>query len=453
MAGTALILAAGLGTRMRSSTPKLLHTLAGRPMVDLVLRAVRATGAEPVVVVGPDAAAALRTHLGDGIRTVLQPEPRGTGDAVQVALPALEAAGEAFIVYGDTPLLRGDTLVAMREAHRSAGAVLTLLTAEVPPPNAYGRIERDPSGRVTGIAETKGDPAAQGRTGEANLGAYVVDLAWLRRAAPQLRENASGEVYLTDLPALAAREGCVVTTYRLADHREGAGINTRADLAAAEAALGERIRERHMLAGVTLRDPASTFVDDEVEIGEDTVLLPGTILEGRTRVGRACVIGPRARIVDSLVGDRCVIGESTLERATLEDEVRMGPYCHLRPGTYLERGVALGNYVEIKNSRLGAGTKCNHFSYLGDATIGAHVNIGAGTITANYDGKRKLRTVIGNHAFIGVDTMLRAPVTVGAHARTGAGAVVTKDVPPGMLAVGVPARAIKRVWPEAEETS
>lgn len=447
MAGTALILAAGLGTRMRSSTPKLLHTLAGRPLIDLVLRAVRGAGAEPVVVVGPDAAA-LRGHLGEAVQAVVQSEPRGTGHAVQVALPALDGAGEAFVVYGDTPLLRTDTLLAMREAHRQAGAVLTLLTAEVPAPNAYGRIERDPAGKVTGIVETKGDRTAQERPGEANLGAYVVDLAWLRRAAPKLRANESGEVYLTDLPALAAREGRIVTTYPLADHREGAGINTRAELAVAEAVLREHIRERHMLAGVTLRDPASTFIDDEVEIGEDTVLLPGTILEGGTRVGRGCVVGPRARIRDSVVGDRCVVGESTLEGATLEDEVAMGPYCHLRPGTYLERGVELGNYVEIKNSRLGAGTKCHHFSYLGDATIGAHVNIGAGTITANYDGKRKLRTVIGDHAFIGVDTMLRAPVTVGEHARTGAGAVVTKDVPPGMLAVGVPARAIKRVWPE-----
>lgn len=446
MTRTALILAAGLGTRMRSGRPKLLHTLAGRPMIDLVVRAVRGAAAEPVVVVGSDAAA-LRAHLGDGIPTVLQSAPRGTGHAVQVALPALPRSGEAFIVYGDTPLLRDATLQALLEAHRAAGAVLTLLTAEVPPPNAYGRIERDAGGRVTGIVETRSNRDAQARTGEANLGAYVVDLDWLHTAAPRLAENASGEVYLTDLAALAAREGRQVATHCLADHREGAGINTRVELGAAEAALRERIRERHMLAGVTLRDPASTFIDDAVEVGEDSVLLPGTILEGRTRVGRGCVIGPRARVSDSVVGDRCVIGESTVDGTTLEDEVSMGPYCHLRPGTHLERGVELGNYVEIKNSRLGAGTKCHHFSYLGDATIGIEVNIGAGTVTANYDQGVKNPTFIGDHAFVGVDTMFVAPVRMGAHAKTGAGAIVTKDVPDGMLAVGVPARAIKRVWP------
>lgn len=441
---TALVLAAGLGTRMRSATPKLLHTLAGRPMIDLVLDAVRGAEAEPVVVVGPDAAA-LREHIG-GVRTVVQSPARGTGHAVQVALPALPRSGEALIVYGDTPLLRDATLNAMLEAHRAAGAALTLLTAHVPPPNAYGRIERDASGRVAGIVETKGDRAAGARAGEANLGAYVVDLGWLQAAAPRLAENASGEIYLTDLAALAAREGRPVATHCLDDHREGAGINTRVDLAAAEEVLRERIRERHMLAGVTLRDPASTFIDEAVEIGADTVLLPGTILEGRTRVGSGCVLGPRARVRDSAIGDRCGVGESYLEGATLEDEVRIGPYCHIRPGTYLERGVDILDHAEIKNSRLGAGTKVHHFSYLGDATIGVDVNIGAGTVTANYAEGEKNPTVIGDHAFVGVDTMFVAPVRMGAHAKTGAGAIVTKDIPDGMLAVGVPARAIKRVW-------
>ena len=440
----ALVLAAGLGTRMRSTTPKVLHTLAGRTMLELVLDAARGAGADPVVVIGPDADAVCARL--DGIPIVVQEPPLGTGHAVQVALPALPRVGEAFIVYGDTPLLRAETLHAMRDAHRRAGATLTLLTARVPPPSAYGIVERESgNGGVARIVETKADPELQRRDAERNLGAYVVDLAWLHAAAPRLAASASGEVYLTDLPELAKADGRAVAAHCLSDHREGAGINTRADLAAAEAVLRDRIRERHLLAGVTLRDPGSTYIDADVSIGEDTVLLPGTMLEGRTTIGRGCTLGPRARVRDSVVGDGCQVGESYLEGATLEDDVRIGPYCHLRSATYLERGVDLGDHVEIKNSRLGAGTKAHHFSYLGDATIGARVNVGAGTITANYDGRRKLPTVIEDDVFIGVDTMLVAPVRVGKGAKTGAGAVVTKDVPAGMLAVGVPARAIKRL--------
>lgn len=443
MPPTALILAAGLGTRMRSATPKALHRLAGRPMVDLVVGTAREAGAEPVVVIGPGVAA-LREHLA-ATRVVVQDPPRGTGHAVQAALAVLPREGQAFLLYGDSPLIRPETLRAMQATHRAAGAVLTLLSAQVPPPSAYGCVERDAAGRVTRIVETKHAAESQQRSGERNLGAYVADLAWLHANAPRLEANASGEVYLTDLVALATRGGRVVAALCLDDHREGMGINTRADLAVGEAILRERIRERHMLAGVTLRDPASTFIDDEVEIGEDTELLPGSILEGATRIGAGCVIGPRARIRGSVVGDRCVVGESFVEDSTLEDEVKVGPYCHIRGEAHLERGVDVLDHAEIKNSRVGAGSKVHHFSYLGDATLGARVNIGAGTVTVNYDGVRKHPTVIGEGAFIGSDTMLVAPVTVGAGARTGAGAVVTKDVPPGMLAVGVPARAIKRV--------
>ncbi len=445
MTRAALVLAAGLGTRMRSRTPKTLHTLSGTPMIDLVLRAVRDAGAVPIVVIGRDAEA-VRVHLGD-VRLVVQDPPLGTGHAAQTALPALPREGTAFILYGDSPLIRPETLRAMADAHRQRRAVLTLLSARVPPPSAYGIVERSADGAVAAIVETKHNAALQNQVVERNLGAYVVDLAWLHRAAPRLVANASGEVYLTDLPALAAADGGAVAALCLEDYREGMGINTRADLAAAEAVVRERIRERHMLAGVTLRDPASTFIDDAVVVGEDSELLPGTILEGTTRVGRACVIGPRARIRDSAIGDRCRVGESFVEGATFEDDVSVGPYCHLRAGTYLERSVVILDHAEIKNSRLGSGTKVHHFSYLGDATIGKNVNIGAGTVTANYDGKRKLPTVIEEGAFIGVDTMLVAPVTVGRGAKTGAGAVVTQDIPPAMLAVGVPARPIKRVEP------
>jgi bifunctional UDP-N-acetylglucosamine pyrophosphorylase/glucosamine-1-phosphate N-acetyltransferase len=444
MASTALVLAAGLGTRLRSATPKVLHALAGTPMIDLVLEAARSVGAEPVVVVGKDQEA-LRKHLG-AVRAVVQDPPLGTGHAVQVALPALPPEGEAFILYGDSPLVRAETLRAMQEAHRARRAVLTLLSARVAGPSAYGIVERSADGGVARIVETKHDRALQDRDAERNLGAYVVDLAWLRSTAPRLAANPSGEIYLTDLPALAAGERRAVAAYCLADAREGMGINTRVDLAAAEAALHERIREQHMLAGVTIRDPASTFIDRAVTIGEDTQLLPGCILEGDTRIGRSCVIGPRARIRSSVIGDRCRVGESFVEDSTFEEEVSVGPYCHIRGAAYLERGVDVLDHAEIKNSRLGSGTKVHHFSYLGDATVGKDVNIGAGTITLNYNIKReKHRTVIGDGAFIGSDTLLRAPVTVGRGAATGAGAVVTRDVPAGMVALGMPARAIKKV--------
>ena len=448
MPDPALILAAGKGTRMRSARAKVLHTLAGVPMIDLVLDAVRAAGAEPLVVVARDADE-VREHVG-AMRTIVQDPALGTGHAVQVALPALSGDGNGFIVYGDTPLLRTETLRAMHALHRERAAVLTLLSARVPPPSAYGIVERASDGGVSRIVETKHDVSLQRADAERNLGAYVVDLAWLRRAAPRLARNESGEVYLTDLPALAATDRRAVAAYCLEDHREGMGVNTRAELAAAESLLRERIRVRHLLAGVTLRDPASTFIDARVVIGVDTELLPGTILEGETRVGAGCVIGPRATIRDSLIGDRCRVGESLIEESTFEDDVVVGPYCHLRGGAYLERGVDIKDHAEIKNSRLGSGTKVHHFSYLGDATVGKDVNVGAGTVTANYDGKRKLPTTIEDGAFLGVDTMLVAPVRVGRRAKTGAGAVVTKDVPPGMLAVGVPARAIKRLVAETE---
>ena len=448
MAAIALILAAGKGTRMRSTRPKVLHALAGTPMIDLVIDAVRACGATPIVVVSREADD-LRRHLG-GVKTIVQDPLLGTGHAVQVALSALPREGEAFIVYGDTPLLRAETLREMQALHHDRGAVVTLLSARVPPPSAYGIVERAKDGAVHRIVETKPDPQLQRAEAERNLGAYVVDLAWLHRAAPRLERNATGEVYLTDLPALATADGKPVAAYCLEDHREGMGVNSRVELAVAEALLRERIREQHMLAGVTLRDPASTFIDAGVTIAEDTELLAGTILEGETRIGRGCVIGPRARVRDTIVGDRSRIGESYIEGAILEEEVSIGPYCHIRKGTHLERGVDILDHAEIKNSRLGRGTKVHHFSYLGDATIGADVNVGAGTVTANYDGTKKLATVIEDGVFLGVDTMIVAPVRIGRRAKTGAGAVVTKDVAPGMLAVGVPARAIKRVVPEGE---
>ncbi|HUG55730.1 MAG TPA: bifunctional UDP-N-acetylglucosamine diphosphorylase/glucosamine-1-phosphate N-acetyltransferase GlmU [Candidatus Limnocylindrales bacterium] len=443
----ALVLAAGLGTRMRSRIPKVLHAVAGRPLLAHVLDACRAAGARPIVVLSRESEAA-REVLPAGTPVALQDPPRGTGDAVRAALEATDrATGAAFVVYGDTPLLRAETLARLRALLAERGAVLALLAGRVGADNEYGRVVRDGAGDVARIVEARLATPEERALPESNLGAYAVDLAWLRRAVPRLVPNETGEVFLTDLVALAREDGCVVAAHATDDAEEGLGVNTRIDLAAADALARRRIRESHMLAGVTFVDPDSSSVDADVRIDADVVIERGTILEGRTTIGAGSRVGPYAILRDTVVGRGCRVEASVLEGATLEDEVRVGPYSHLRPGAHLERGVEMGNFGEVKNARLRAGTKMHHFSYIGDADIGARVNIGAGTITLNYDGTTKHRTEVGDDAFIGSDTLLRAPVRVGKGAATGAGAVVTKDVPDGMLAVGMPARAIKKRTP------
>jgi len=440
----AVVLAAGLGTRMRSQTPKVLHLLAGRPLLSHVLEAVRGAGARPIVVLSKESEPA-RAIVGDGAIVALQDPPRGTGDAVRVALEAIpDPSGEAFIVYSDTPLLRGETLRALAELRAKRGAALALLSGNIGTANAYGRVVRDGSGDVARVVEARLATADERRLPESNLGAYAIDLAWLRKAVPRLRANATGEVFLTDLVALATTEGARVAAYCTDDPEEGMGVNTRVELAAAEDVVRRRIRERHMLAGVTFHDPASSFVDADVDIAPDVVIDRGCILEGRTRIGTGTRIGPYAIVRDTRIGERCRVEASVLEGATLEDDVTVGPYSHLRPGAHLEKGVQLGNFGEVKNARLGRGTKMHHFSYVGDAQVGQRVNISAGVITLNYDGVRKHRTEIGDDAFIGSDSLLRAPIKIGARSVTGAGSVVTKDVPDDMLAVGVPARVRRK---------
>jgi bifunctional UDP-N-acetylglucosamine pyrophosphorylase/glucosamine-1-phosphate N-acetyltransferase len=439
-----IVLAAGLGTRMRSQTPKVLHLVAGKPLLSHVLDVVRAAGARPVVVLSKESEAA-RAIIGDGAVVAMQDPPQGTGDAVRVALGAIpDGSGDAFIVYGDTPLLRASTLRALAELRAKRGAKLALLSGIVGTSNAYGRVVRDASGDVASVVEVRLATAEEKRLPESNLGAYAVDLAWLRNAVPRLRANETGEIFLTDLVALAAAEGARVAAHCTEDPDEGMGVNTRVELAAAEDVVRRRIRERHMLAGVTFHDPGSSLVDADVEIAPDVVIERGSVLEGKTRIGTGTRIGPYTIVRDSTIGEGCRVEASVVEGATMEDDVRIGPYSHLRPGAYLEKGVEMGNFGEVKNSRLGKGTKMHHFSYVGDAQVGERVNVSAGVITLNYDGVRKHRTEIGDDAFIGSDTLLRAPIKVGARSQTGAGSVVTKDVPDDMLAVGVPARIRKK---------
>jgi len=440
----AFVLAAGLGTRMRSKTCKVLHQAAGRPLLSHVLDLCAAVGAHPVVVLSRESEPARAVVPADAT-VALQEPPRGTGDAVRVALAATDSRdGVAFVVYGDTPVLRAETLEGMRELLLERGAVLVLLTAQVGTDNSYGRIVRDEAGDVRRIVEVRSASPEERLLPESNLGAYAMDLAWLRTAAARLRENETGEIFLTDLAAIAIADGQRVAAHRADDPTEGMGVNTRVDLAAADAVLRRRVRERHMLAGVTFLDPDSTSVDAGVRIAADAVIARGCVLEGETSIGADSVVGPYSIVRDSRVGERCRVEASVIEGSTLEDDVRIGPFSHLRTGAYLERGVEMGNFGEVKNARLRAKTKMHHFSYVGDADVGERVNIGAGTITLNYDGARKHRTEIGDDAFIGSDTLLRAPVKVGKGAATGAGSVVTKDVADGMLAVGMPARSIRK---------
>ena len=435
-----VILAAGQGTRMKSQFPKVLHPLAGRPMVKYVLDV--ATQLEPTglaLVIGYGAQQ-LRQALGDEVLYVEQPEQLGTGHAVLQARELLAGQAETVLVlYGDTPFITRQTLEAMLRHHTENKAAITLLTFQPDDPTGYGRILRDETGKVVGIVEHKeASPEQRGIT-EVNSGILCFRDAWLWSRLEKL-EPKHGEYYLTDLVELAVAEGELVAA-KAADVAEVMGLDDRVKLSRAEALMRQCINEGWMLAGVTLLDPASTYIEASVEIGQDTVIYPNTHLRGATTIGCNCRIGPNTIVCDSTIGNECVIEASVVEGATLEDDVDVGPFAHLRKGAHLAKGVHVGNFGEIKNSYLGPGTKMGHFSYLGDATLGANVNVGAGTITCNYDGERKHPTVVEDDVFIGSDTMLVAPVKLGKGAKTGAGAVVTRDIPPGQVAYGVPAKA------------
>jgi bifunctional UDP-N-acetylglucosamine pyrophosphorylase/glucosamine-1-phosphate N-acetyltransferase len=443
----AVIMAAGQGTRMRSALPKVAHPIAGRPLVRHVIEAARAAGVDDcVVVVGPNATAdAVRTAAGDGVRFAVQAQPLGTSDAVASAREAAADARYVLIMNGDVPLVLPATLrrlmAAVEQRPPDGGATpdLALLTAEVPV-EAYGFLEVA-GDRVTAIVETKeSDEVDRHAHVHINSGQYAVRAEWLWAQLPRIAPAPNGERYLTQLAELAHAGGNAAMAVRASDANEVRGINDRVQLAEAEAVVRDRIRRAHMLAGVTIVDPASTFIDADVRIGADTTIEPGTHLRGATSVGSGCVLGPGTNVRDSSIGDRCVVRYSTIEESTLESDIDVGPYSHLRPKSHLCSGVHIGNFAEVKASRLGRGTKMGHFSYIGDAEVGEDVNIGAGTITANYDGATKHRTTIGDGAFIGSDTMLVAPVRIGAGARTSAGSVVNRDVPDGMMAIGAPAR-------------
>ncbi|GAC1578715.1 MAG: bifunctional UDP-N-acetylglucosamine diphosphorylase/glucosamine-1-phosphate N-acetyltransferase GlmU [Ktedonobacteraceae bacterium] len=444
---------------MRSKLPKVLHPLAGLPLLAHVLNAVEAIPAslssinqdtlvstqKPVVVLGHEATQ-IEAAFGAQCLYVIQKELVGTGNAVLAAQAVVDALyplpQTVLVCYGDTPLVSSDMLANVLYEHITQQATITFLTATTEQPSDFGRVVRESQGHVREIVEVKRATPEQKRIKEVNSGVYCFNRVWLWETLHALPRNSSGEYYLTDLVGIAGMQERVITTVN-GTLDETIGINDRVQLAAAEHMLRRRILERHMYAGVTIVDPATTYIDDTVSIGMDTVILPGTMLTGKTTIGGDCRIGPQTTIDASTIGARCIIRGSALEETTLEDDVHIGPFSHCRSGAYLAHGVRMGNFGEIKNSYIGAETDMHHFSYLGDATVGEYANIAAGTITSNFDGKQKHRTIIGAGAFIGCDTILIAPVTVGEYAYTGAGAVVTRDVPPHALVVGVPAHVLR----------
>lgn len=397
--------------------------------------------APPVVVYSP-AVTAIRDAFADRATFVLQDEPRGTGDAVRAALSVVpDDAAEILVLSGDVPLITPADLEAILEARRQDDAAIALATVFASDPAQLGRVVRSEFGTVERIVELKDATDDDLDGNEVNAGLYAFDAAWLRRRIGSLAPSATtGELYLTELVALAREDGRLVSAVAFEDDGRFDGINDRSQLAAAEWNLRVRRNEAHMRDGVTMRDPSTVYLDWDVTLAPDVTLEPNVILRGATSVGEGSVIGPGSQLFDSVVGARARVWASVIESSTVEDDATVGPYSHLRPGSVVGRGAEVGNFAELKKTRLGAGSKQHHMSYLGDAEIGERVNIGAGAITANYDGTTKHRTTIGDGAFIGVDTMIVAPRDIGAGSRTGAGAVVTKDVPPGKLAVGVPAR-------------
>ena len=444
---TAILLAAGQGTRMKSSLPKVLHPIAGRPMIWHSLQAItHSTTEKPVVVIGYGADEVVR-FLGDSAQTILQEPQLGTAHAVMQAEASLKGRTDLVVVcYADMALLRGETLQKLVETQNRNPGPMSMLTVIADDPRGFGRVIRKADGTVDAIVEEHVATPEQMKVRELNVGGYCFKAEWLWEALYHIPKNPQkGEYYLTDTVELAVRDNLPVQATVMEDVEETIGINSRVHLSEVEAAMRIRINREHMLNGVTMIDPASTYIEVDVKIGRDTTIMPNTYIHGKTEIGEGNMIGPNAIIRDSKIGSHCKVLASVMDGAILENDVDIGPFARLRKGAHLMDHVHMGNFGEVKDSTLAPGVKIGHFSYIGNAQIGADTNIGAGTITCNYDGEKKHATEIGENVFIGSDTMLVAPLKIGAGARTGAGAVVTKNVPEDTLVVGMPARAIRKL--------
>lgn len=442
---------------MKSSLPKVLHPVAGRPMVEQVVRTARLLSPASTSVVVGHGADTIRAALKEdpGVQFALQVPQQGTAHALQQVEPLLAGrSGTVVLLSGDVPLLREQTLRQLLEAHRKAQAAATVLTALVERPYGYGRVLRV-GGRITRIVEERDASPAQRRVNEINSGIYAFDLEPLFDALRAIAsKNAQGEHYLTDLVAIYRRRRLPVETVTVDDPQEIRGVNTRSELAEVSAIMRQSKNEELMAAGVTIVDPATTYIDPDVDVGADTVIHPGVVIQGHSRIGSACEIHAYVRITDSELADKVTINNfCLLVGARVADGATIGPFAHLRPASDVGPGAKVGNFVELKKTTLGAGSKASHLSYLGDATIGANVNVGAGTITCNYDGQKKHETVIEDGAFIGSDTQLIAPVRVGKGAYVGAGSSITEDVPPGALGIGRGRQANVEGWAERRKTS
>ncbi len=452
-----VILAAGAGMRMKSGLPKPLHTVGGCPMLAQVLSVAREIGPMDITIVGSQE---LNRHLqsdvwAEGVSLTIQSPPRGTADAVRAALEAGASGSTVIVLYADHPLVTSDVLSELTDVFDPALHNLAILTCDVDDAAGYGRIQRDAAGRVEAIVEKVDDDSAL-RSGptEINSGFMVLDRVWAAEALKALRPNPrKNEYFLTDLVQIASSENPDSVISVQGPNDILIGVNDRIELAVADAYLRARKSRQLMRDGVTLLSPDTNLIDLDVEIGEDSTIGPGCVLESGTRIGSGCRIGPNAVIRASTIGDRVRIESSTIEQSSIEDDSDVGPYAHLRGGTHIGTGVHIGNFAELKNATVADATRIGHFSYIGDAQLGAEVNIGAGTVTCNFDGVEKHRTKIGDGAFIGSDTMLVAPVTIGANARTGAGAVVNRDVAEGTTVVGMPARRIRPTSDEATNSN
>ncbi len=442
-----LILAAGKGTRMKSKLPKVLHKVCGKPMLQYVIEAAKKAGSErEVVVIGSGAELVERTF--SGVEFVLQAEQLGTGHAVLSAKDKFaNTKGTVLILCGDTPLLTSELLKNFTETHEKSNCAATILTAEMPDATGYGRVIRAENGAFKKIVEDKDASEDEKKIREVNAGVYCFDaqklFGYLERVG---NNNAQGEYYLPDVLPILKEAGEEIGAFKAEYCIETIGINTRAQLAAADKALRMRKEQELMEAGVTIIDPNTTFIDGDVKIGQDTIIQPNTYIEGNTVIGEDCSIGPNVRFTDMIVGNKVTVQFSYCHEAEILDGVTLGPYVHIRPGTTIGQNVKIGNFVEIKNSNIGEGTKLPHLQYIGDTDVGSNVNVGCGTVTCNYDGKEKHRTTIGDNAFIGCNTNLVAPVTVEEGAYIAAGSTITKDVPKDNLAVARARQVNIEVW-------
>ncbi len=437
-APTALIMAAGQGTRMRSELPKVLHEICGRPMVAWpILAALEAGAGRICVIVSPDRD--LSSALPNGTETIVQPEADGTGGALRAASDVVRDSDTVVILSGDHPLVSAQIIDGLVTDHRDADAAATVMTTEMDDPGSYGRVVRGPDGDIERIVEAKspGDATPEElQIKEVNAGTYAFAGPALAEALERLgNDNAQGEYYLGDVLPVLRESGLRVTAYRAPDPGVNLGINDRADLARVANEARRRILVAHMRAGVTIEDPGATWIDADVEIAPDTTILPGTTLRGSSSIGGGSTIGPMTTLIDSRIGERASIVHSYLTRCEVANDAIVGPFTYLRPDARIGEGAKAGTFVEIKNSEIGAGAKIPHLSYIGDADVGEGSNLGASTVTANYDGRSKYRTKIGKNVRTGVDTTFVAPVEVGDDAYTGAGSVITDDVPPGALGI------------------